>query len=1169
MTHQPSLPEPPRTRSGDVTNVFSGNAEIVIQAGSITGGVNITVSAGDSPLQNAAKTLAKVLHSQWQEEAKARELGSDQAPMAVRWRPAPAYPTGPDPAPTGPDAPVFGLADLVDAFLDPGRSPRRLALVGPAGSGKTSLAVLLLLEILRRWQQPSRSAPPLPVLLSAATWDPDRERFRAWLARRIAEDYPGLPRIGGAHPAGELCSDPARPLLPVLDGLDEMPRARRQRVVRALNRDLGQDDPLIVTSRVSEYAEITDHEALRGAEVLRALPLTAAEVTAHMRGLAGHRHRSGWTGLAAWIEAAPGGPVAAALSNPLMLSLAAVVHSVRGASALELADAGRFPTRESVETHLLDRFVPAAFVDEPPSNDRPEPPLRWPARRAARHLRHLARHVRDRDGEDLAWWDLHRWWLPRAAALPVLAALGVLVVAAVRWAAPLVAGVPSPSAQAGTLSLAVDGALAFGALGALFAHMVTRLWFTEPAFSRPRLRASLARPGAALRSALAATTPARALCCVALVVAVTGALSGTWSAYRVPPGGPDPVVAAAAVPVLLTLALLLSVLFTAPSAAEHEANTPEGLMRDERRSLLFSVGAPAVLIGAACALPRGWGPFGASAAEQAAIGTAAWAGASAMLVLVSPWSRWFLAKVCLAATGRAPWSLLRFLRDARTQGVLHRVGGVYRFRGARLREHLSGPSPQAPDGGPRRNRNEPRARPAEDGGTALHFSRHRWRVGPFLYAVPPTVLWCLLTVLRSGWEAVPYFWAPALLFFSLASLTALCLYLALPDDVLVTVGPGGVACSHGRGHGFRLSWDRVEAVRVLRLRERGFDTDEYALVVRPVAGTPEEHHRGHDEDWYLFAVLGRRPGPSPDLDRALTRHAGGRWAPPEGTVASVAARTVPFPPPAAGTEHAGAGTGGAGDAPEGAPATEARVGHWFLAVTGAALILCGLLPFLVGRVLLPDAAPLPLWALPLLVLGAFPLYRPSLFPLTGPVAPFVLGLQAGILLVLWTALAVLLLSPGELTWRDHLGLWPLVLVLWGASVTVHRAPATALPPFRRARATGAVMTAAGLAATAAAGVSGGGGGFATHALALLCLVVGLCFTLSGTGPDGVPGPPPPSVPMHLTVVLGGAVYAVVVGGTVPCWIVAGLAVALNLLALLGTRAGSGAEPPPDPHRAGP
>jgi hypothetical protein len=69
----------------------------------------------------------------------------------------------------------------------------------------------------------------------------------------------------------------------------------------------------------------------------------------------------------------------------------------------ELCDSPRFPTREAVELHLFDGFLPAAYRRHPDPGRRcpwaPEAAQRWLVF-LARHLEHTMRST------DLAWWQL-------------------------------------------------------------------------------------------------------------------------------------------------------------------------------------------------------------------------------------------------------------------------------------------------------------------------------------------------------------------------------------------------------------------------------------------------------------------------------------------------------------------------------------------------------------------------------------------------------------------------------------------------------------------------------------------------------------------------------------------------------------------------------------------
>jgi hypothetical protein len=56
---------------------------------------------------------------------------------------------------------------------------------------------------------------------------------------------------------------------------------------------------------------------------------------------------------------------------------------------------------------------------------------------------------------------------------------------------------------------------------------------------------------------------------------------------------------------------------------------------------------------------------------------------------LSTWARFQVAKAWLAAQGKVPWGLMRFLGDAHARGVLRQAGATYQFRHVRLQQQLS------------------------------------------------------------------------------------------------------------------------------------------------------------------------------------------------------------------------------------------------------------------------------------------------------------------------------------------------------------------------------------------------------------------------------------------------------------------------------------------------
>lgn len=155
-------------------------------------------------------------------------------------------------------------------------------ILGDPGTGKTTLAVLLVRELLRRYEPDL----PVPLLVSMSDWRPGEEPVRDWLARRLGETYPAL-RAADFGPGVARAMVAQGRVLPVLDGLDELPAPVRPDALAALNAALTADEALILTCRTAEYqTAITapGGAALVGGAVFEPDPLRPGDVNAYLRG---------------------------------------------------------------------------------------------------------------------------------------------------------------------------------------------------------------------------------------------------------------------------------------------------------------------------------------------------------------------------------------------------------------------------------------------------------------------------------------------------------------------------------------------------------------------------------------------------------------------------------------------------------------------------------------------------------------------------------------------------------------------------------------------------------------------------------------------------------------------------------------------------------------------
>ncbi|MEO3756615.1 NACHT domain-containing protein [Streptomyces sp. B6B3] len=350
--------------------------------------------------EEAAGALARAVRRQWENEAVLRQL-LVPAPLPVAWADCLLPGVADHRQVVG--EPVACRADIPEelAAIYRGLPRRRLVALGDAGTGKTTLAVLLTLALLH-----DRNArEPVPVLLSLASFDPGRESAPVWLRRVVAADYPAL-RPGEV---AELLADGW--LLPVLDGMDELPPRAQAAALASLNETLPPTAPPVLTCRTAEYAAaVAGVGVLVGAAVVEPAPLRPADSLAMLQ-LAtppGCARQQCWEALARHVVCEPAGAAARALASPLVVALVRAVYAdVRGGGdrtdPAELADAGRFPNAAAIEDHLLDRLIPVLFTRRVRRGEG-----RWDPRRAEHYLARLARHLTEQGTSDLAWWQLYR-----------------------------------------------------------------------------------------------------------------------------------------------------------------------------------------------------------------------------------------------------------------------------------------------------------------------------------------------------------------------------------------------------------------------------------------------------------------------------------------------------------------------------------------------------------------------------------------------------------------------------------------------------------------------------------------------------------------------------------------------------------------------------------------
>ncbi|HYW25991.1 MAG TPA: hypothetical protein VE953_17595 [Terriglobales bacterium] len=625
-------------------------------------------------IDDRLELLATVLRVQWEREANVRQL-HDPQPIVVRWTAADPRLTdhaeviaggrqrGRGPAPAG------RLEEVVDEFA---RLPRRrLVVIGEPGAGKSSVLLLLTLGLLAR----RTPADPVPVLLSVASWDPARSGFPQWLARRLSDEYPFV-RPDDARAIVE-----AGRVLPLLDGLDELPDAAVAAAVTMINR-AGLERPVVVACRTREFAQaVHASDVLTAAAVVELEPVGPDQAERYLRLTTPPDDRlARWEPVFAELRRGPSSPVAAALSTPLMVTLTRTVYALdRAADPGELV---RCASREAIEDRLLDALLPALFGAGS---------TRWTADRARVWLAFLAAHLRRRGTRDLAWWELARGgalrWIRRGLGLGFVAGLVAGLLA--ELVADLATGTGFNLSFEITVSL--TGAVWTATLAGIGSAIVVGLrLFGRAALSGPsRLRLRLDRFFLRRFSIGLVIGIPIALPLVYLYLLLESLYVGGFAPGL---GLSDWLLAAGYVALVvgLPVGVGFGLVFGLVRQVE-QPPAPGSSLRANRLASLFTLvmgslglaavtGVAAVLGGGLSLLTSGVA-LGLVAGMPIALGMAA----------VLPWSGYQVAHLWLSLRHRLPWRLFAFLEEAHQRGILRQVGGVYQFRHARLQDRLAGP----------------------------------------------------------------------------------------------------------------------------------------------------------------------------------------------------------------------------------------------------------------------------------------------------------------------------------------------------------------------------------------------------------------------------------------------------------------------------------------------
>lgn len=564
-----------------------------------------------------------------------------------------------------------------------GLRQRRLVITGGPGTGKTTLAI----QLLRKLAETRTDDEPVPILLPAADWDVEKYPTLAeWVEERLRSDFEAkLLAKGAGTDAAHLLASQSH-ILPILDGLDELPERARATTVRALRR-IPSGQQLIITSLSKEYRDLVGGRKpkVRGAVVIAPKALEPAVVADYLESCLTVTSPE-WEEVLTVMRSDPSSALSKIASTALGVWLIRTVYIDKDADPTPLITTYR-ADRAALRAHLMDNLLDALLQTRAQSW-RPAKVQEWVPRIAG-----LASESRN-----ITWWTLvnqaarrtrKRWLLP------------------VTWWSTLVSGLTYAIPVIGTASL-IQGilfgptqGLLFGVVfGLLAGYSSAGKVAKNPDFSRlSDLRQHLVQVWSRdLRLVLLAFYP------LLLVVVFV------WTEYGAQQG-------------LLTALIMFLLNWFAMRMGEADRK-PASTKADEDRLPAFTVAvtprstwrhnrsitgvhlAGGLLLGLAGGLiSRVWLEIvneGTTPELHQLIASAAALGAMVGLVQRPLRGVWLLTTTTLPFLGpgeRLPLRLMKFLDDMHRSGVLRAVGPVYQFRHAELQAHLASLDPKVAKSG--------------------------------------------------------------------------------------------------------------------------------------------------------------------------------------------------------------------------------------------------------------------------------------------------------------------------------------------------------------------------------------------------------------------------------------------------------------------------------------